>query len=103
MNNTLNTFLAEIVFAKPFFLWLLLALPLLWFRFRDRRLVVLLGRTMIVAILILTLADPQSTSEQTQNDERIFAYDLSQSIPASMRQWMVKATKELAPTRQDRI
>ena len=40
MNNPLNTFLAEIVFAKPYFLWLLLALPLLWFRFRDRRLVV---------------------------------------------------------------
>ena len=32
MNNPLNTLRqAEIVFAKPYFLWLLLALPLLWF------------------------------------------------------------------------
>ncbi|HWH78956.1 MAG TPA: VWA domain-containing protein, partial [Candidatus Binatus sp.] len=90
-------------FARPEFLWLLLILPILWFRFRDRRLAVLIGRTLIVAILVLTLADPQSTSEQAHSEERLFAYDLSQSIPESMHQWMISATKELAPTAQDRI
>jgi len=99
----MNAFLSDIEFAKPYFLWLLCALPLLWFRVRDRRLVVLLARTVIVALLIFTLADPQSISEQSQSDERIFAYDASQSIPAGMQRWMAQATKELAPTRQDRI
>ena len=72
-------------FAKPYFLWLFLALPLRWFRFRDRRLAVLIARTVILALVVLTLADPQSTSEQLHTQERIFAYDLSQSIPPGMR------------------
>ena len=104
MNNTLNTFLAEIVFAKPFFLWLLLALPLLWFRFRDRRLVVLLARSLILALVILTLADPQSASEESRDQERIFAYDVSDSIPTSMRDWMKSSARPVpAPSRHDRV
>ncbi len=99
----MNEFFGNIEFAKPDFLWLLCVLPLLWFRVRDRRLAVLLARTVIAALLILTLADPQSTSEQSQSEERIFAYDLSQSIPAAMHPWMARATKELAPNRADRI
>jgi len=94
---------ANIEFIQPYFLWLLLALPLLWIRIRDRHLAIVLGRTVILALLIITLADPQSTSEQAQSEERIFAYDVSQSVPAAMRRWMVKATKELAPSRQDRF
>jgi Ca-activated chloride channel family protein len=94
---------ANIEFIQPYFLWLLLALPLLWIRVRDRRLAVVLGRTVIVGLLILTLADPQSTSEQAHSEERIFAYDVSQSIPDAMRQWMARATNELAPSRQDRV
>ncbi len=99
----MNAFFNNIELARPYFLWLLCALPLLWFRFRDRRLAVLLARTVIVALLVLTLTDPQSISEQSQSEERIFAYDLSQSIPPGMRGWMARATKELAPNRQDRI
>lgn len=99
----MNAFFANIEFAKPYFLWLLCALPLLWFRFRDRRLAVLLARTVLVALLVLTLADPQFISEQSQSEERIFAYDLSQSIPADMRRWMARVSEELAPNRQDRI
>ena len=104
MNNTLNTFLAEIVFAKPFFLWLLLALPLLWFRFRDRRFAVLLARSLILALVILTLADPQSASEESRDQERIFAYDVSDSIPTSMRDWMKSSARPApAPSRHDRV
>ena len=104
MNNTLNTFLAEIVFAKPYFLWLLLALPLLWFRFRDRRLAVLLARSLILALVILTLADPQSASEESRDQERIFAYDVSDSIPTSMRDWMKSSARPVpAPSRHDRV
>ena len=90
-------------FAKPYFLWLLGALPLLWLRFRDRPVVVLFGRTLIVALLVLSLADPQSTSQQTRTEERVFAYDWSQSVSTGMRRWMAEATKELAPAGQDRI
>ena len=50
---------SNIQFAKPFFFWLLLALPLLWFRFRDQRVIVLIWRTVILLLLILTLADPR--------------------------------------------
>ncbi len=102
--NTVNTFLAQIVFAKPFFLWLLLALPLLWFRFRDRRLVVLLARSLILALVILTLAEPQLASEESRNQERIFAYDVSDSIPTSMRDWMKNSARPVpTPSRHDRV
>ncbi len=93
----------NVEFAKPYFLWLLCVVPLLWFRLRDRRLLVLIWRTLIVALLIVGLADPQSTSQQTRNQERIFAYDRSQSIPAGMRRWMAGASKALAPGQQDRV
>ena len=45
----------QLVFAKPFFLWLILALPVLWFRARDRRAVVLIARSVILALVILIL------------------------------------------------
>src|SRR5438132_2435807 len=100
MNEILN----NIQFAKPYFFWVLLALPLLWFRFRDRRLIVLVWRSVILLILVLTLADPQRTNQQTKDQERIFAFDLSQSIPPAMRSWMEKSIEEnFAPTRQDRV
>jgi uncharacterized membrane protein/uncharacterized protein YegL len=95
---------ADIEFAKPLFLWLLLALPLVWLRFRGRRLAVIFSRTVIVLFLVLSVADPQSVTEQATREERIFAFDLSKSIPPSMRNWMDGATQEsLAPKRGDRV
>jgi Ca-activated chloride channel family protein len=101
----MNTLFANIEFAKPFFLWLLLALPLLWFRYRDRRLLVLISRTLILALVIFTLADPQSTSEQIRTqEERIFAFDFSASIAPGMRRWMKDAMGQLpALNRNDRV
>src|SRR6266498_3529242 len=101
----MNTLFANIEFTKPFFLWLLLALPLLWFRYRDRRLLVLISRTVILALVIFTLADPQSTSEQARTqEERIFAFDFSASIAPGMRRWMKDAMGQLpAPNRNDRV
>ena len=98
--------LANVQFTKPFFFWLLLALPLLWFRFRDQRLTIILWRTLILLLLILTLADPQSVTEETKTtyEERIFAFDLSQSIPESIRRWMENTAEGgFSPNRQDRI
>ena len=96
----------KIQFAKPLFFWLLLVLPLLWFRFRDQRVTVIIWRTVILLLLILTLADPRFVTEQTRTDqeERIFAFDVSRSIPESMRRWMEStAENRFAPNRQDRI
>src|ERR1044072_9566848 len=99
----MNSWFADLEFAQPYFLWLLLLLPVLWLRIGHRRLWVLLGRTAILALVIVTLANPQTTSHQSRQEERIFAYDVSRSVPASMRPWMERASKELAPTRTDRI
>jgi Ca-activated chloride channel family protein len=102
----MKEFIDNIQFAKPVFFWLLLALPLLWFRFRAQSLAVIVWRSLILVLLILTLADPQSVTEQSKTtyEERIFAFDLSQSISESMRRWMEKtATERFAPNRQDRI
>jgi len=87
-----------IEFAKPVFLWLLLVLPLLWFRLRDRPVTALIGRSLIVALLVLSLADPQSSTQQSSTQERIFAFDVSDSIPSSLRKWMKDATEALAPS-----
>lgn len=95
---------SQIEFLKPLFIWFLLLLPFLWFRFRDRRLAVIISRTVILLLLILSGADPQFVTEQSSEQERIFAFDLSRSIAPAMRRWMVKATEAgLAPKPGDRI
>jgi uncharacterized membrane protein len=98
------SFLQLIQFGKPDFLWLLAALPILWFRFHDQRLVVLLGRTLIAALLIIALADPQTVTKETAHEERLFAFDLSRSIPPDMRRWMEQSAQgELEPGAADRV
>src|SRR5688572_31379127 len=92
--------LADVQFAKPLFLWLLIGLPVLWFWFADRRWFVLIWRTLILAVLTIALADPQFVTKQTkrESEERIFAFDVSKSISASMRQWMDSSAQgALAP------
>ena len=95
---------SNVQFAKPFFFWLLLALPLLWFRLRDQRFSIVIWRTLILLLFIVILADPQSVIEQIRYEERIFAFDLSQSIPESMHRWMEStADSRFSPNQQDRI
>jgi hypothetical protein len=44
------------------------------------------------------------TSEQTRNQERIFAYDFSASITPGMRRWMTETMSQIsAPNRNDPI
>ncbi|MEO6164388.1 MAG: VWA domain-containing protein, partial [Candidatus Binatia bacterium] len=102
-TTVMKNLLANIEFARPYFLWLLLLLPVIWLRLGDRRLWVLLARSVILALVILTLADPQTTSQQSRQEERVFAYDVSRSVPPSMRPWMESTTKQLAPGNSDRI
>src|SRR5262249_49035746 len=94
---------SQLVFAKPYFLWLLIALPLLWFRVRDRRFAIVIGRTLILALVIVILADPQTTGEESHRQERIFAYDISRSIPPSMREWMKSTRAAPTPSSNDRV
>jgi hypothetical protein len=78
--------------------------PLLWVRVRDQRLLVILARTLILLLLICGLADPQWVTRQAKQEERIFAFDISQSVTNSMRRWMgTTAEERLAPTQQDRV
>ena len=101
----MNDLLRDIQFAKPWFFWLLIGLPVLWFWFRHRRFFVLVWRTLILALLIIALADPQFVSNQTkrESEERIFAFDVSRSISASMRQWRDSSTRgALSPNGPDR-
>ena len=86
------------------FLWLLLGLPLLWLRIRDQKLIVILVRTIVLLLLIFGLADPQWVTRQAKREERIFAFDISQSVTSNMRRWMgTTADGSLAPTQGDRV
>jgi Ca-activated chloride channel homolog len=101
----MKTLLADVQFAKPLFLWLLIGLPVLWFWFADRRWFVLVWRPLILAVLIIALADPQFVRRQTtrESEERIFAFDVSKSISPSLRQWIDSSTQgALAPNGADR-
>ena len=77
-------------FSHPLYLLLLSLLPLLWLRLRGRSIAVILWRTVIFVLLVLTLADLQRVSEAGRKGERIFAFDLSRSIPKEMRNWMAQ-------------
>lgn len=94
----------QVHLAKPYFLFVLLLLPLLWLRLRGRALGLILWRSLILSLLALALADPQSVSESTRLGERVFAFDLSNSIPTGMRRWMESSSQTiLLPTNADRI
>lgn len=95
----MNNFFSELHLAKPFFFWLLLLLPLLWLGLRRRSVAVLLWRSLVFLLLVLALADPERVKEsriegRAPKLERIFAFDLSRSIPDAMRAWMVRKAKE---------
>jgi Ca-activated chloride channel homolog len=96
--------LSDMAFAKPLFLWLMLGLPLLWLRLRNQRLIVILGQTLILLLLIIALADPHQITRQAREEERLFAFDISQSVSTGMRRWMEgMAQGELAPSHRDRV
>ncbi len=98
------SFIRSIEFSKPELLWLLAALPILWLRFHDQRIVVILARSLVGALLVVALANPQTVTQQTSREERLFAFDLSRSIAPDMRRWMEGAAEgDLAPDDADRV
>ncbi len=84
-------FFSHLSFGNPQLLFLLFLLPLLWLRFRERPLALLLWRTGICLLVVLALADPEETGDQVvKKGERVFAFDLSRSVPQGMRLWMAQ-------------
>ena len=104
----MKEFLSHLHLAKPIFLLLFFLLPLFWIRWRGRW-AVILWRCIIFSLLVIGLADPEWVSIRkvtpaTGEGERVFAFDLSRSIPIQMRQWMEQFTKErLLPSEKDRM
>jgi len=96
----MKPFFSQLQFAKPLFLFLLLVLPLLWRRWRERSPAFIVWRSVIFCLLIFALAAPERVSEIVKEGERIFAFDVSRSIPAEMRRWM--AQQERTPGNGDR-
>ncbi len=97
----MKDFFSHLYFARPLFLLPLFLLPLLWLPLRRRTLAVLFWRTAVCLLVVVALADPEQTEEEvTRGGERIFAFDLSQSIPPEMRLWMEK--QRLVPNPGDR-
>jgi len=88
-------------FAQPSYFWLLLLVPVLWLRLRERVLALVLWRTLILLLLVLAAADMQWLRPAGLAGERIFAFDLSHSIPGEMRRWM--AGQEITPRAGERV
>lgn len=93
----MKNFLYHLHFGQPLYLLLFLLLPLLWLRLSGRSFAVILWRTAIFLLLVLTLADPQQVGEAGRKAERVFAFDLSRSIPEGMRNWMAQQGQALRP------
>src|SRR5947207_15556118 len=92
-----------IQFARPELFWLLALLPLLWMRYRTQPVSVLLWRSVVVVLVIAALADPRSVepAAPAKTGERVFAFDVSRSIPAERRRWI--ARQERLPASDDRV
>ena len=100
----MSTLFADIEFARPAFLWLLLLLPLIWLAMRRRGVPVFIIRALLLGLVVVTLADPQFSTRQSRAQERIFAFDVSDSIPSSLRQWMKDSRNGIpAPGPNDRV
>ncbi len=99
-------FLSQLHFSSPSSLLLLGLLPLFWLRWREQSWAVILWRSVIFSLLVCTLAGPEVVREikrVEERTERIFAFDLSRSIPLSMSRWMKRVTtEELSPVKGDR-
>ncbi len=97
----MKDFLSHLYLGQPLYLLLLSLLPFLWLRLRKNSLTVILWRSVVFLLLALALADLQRVSEAGKPGERIFAFDLSHSIPEEMRKWIIQ--QRLAPQPGDRV
>jgi uncharacterized membrane protein len=90
-------------FGRPELFWLLALLPLLWIRYRSQPVIAILWRCVVLVLVIAALADPRSVKPlpAAKGGERVFAFDVSRSVPAETRRWM--ARQERIPASGDRV
>ncbi len=89
-------------FTEPRWLWLFALLPLFWMRYRRLPAVAIAWRSLILLLVVTALADPRVVAPTAaKHTERIFAFDVSRSVPIEMRRWM--ARQERVPSAGDRV
>ena len=88
-------------FARPQWLWLVALLPLLWMRYGRLPAAAIAWRSGIILLVVAALADPRLLGPTSaKRTERVFAFDVSRSVPAETRRWI--ARQELLPSAGDR-
>src|SRR2546427_4999356 len=98
----MSAIFSQLEFGRPLILLLVILLPLLWLWPRGLSPSAIFWRSAVLLFLILALADPVEIGDAPEAAaERIFAFDLSRSIPEDMRIWMTQ--QGLAPRVSDRV
>lgn len=95
---------AQFEFGQALFFVLLVLLPLLWLGRRGLSRTAIFWRSIVLLLLIFALADPRElerTPSSNPAGERVFAFDLSRSVPEEMRLWM--AQQNMIPGAGDRV
>src|ERR1051326_7940131 len=95
--------MGSLEFARPQWLWLVALLPLLWMRYGRLPAAAIAWRSSILLLVVAALADPRivEPTSSLKRVERVFAFDVSRSVPAETRRWI--ARQELLPSAGDRI
>jgi Ca-activated chloride channel homolog len=97
-----STVSAPIDFARPELFWLLALLPLMWARYRTQPWAAIAGRSVVFLLIVAALADPRMVERRPAGQaERVFAFDVSRSMPAETRQWI--ARQHRLPSSGDRV
>ncbi len=101
----MSEWFSQVQFARPLLLLMLGLVPVFWLRWRHRSKVVVLWRSLVFSLLVLALAEPVQVREVKRvvaEGLRIYAFDLSHSVPGAMRRWMEEVTRErLSPVKND--
>jgi uncharacterized membrane protein len=96
-----ETMIPPVAFARPELFWLLALLPLIWARYGSQSWAALAGRSVVFLLIVAALADPRIVEKQTPRlGERVFAFDVSRSMPAETRQWIAR---QQLPASGDRV
>jgi Ca-activated chloride channel homolog len=93
---------AAVDFDRPELFWLMALLPLMWARYRSQPWAAIMGRSIIFFLIVAALADPRIVDKRPPGEgERVFAFDVSRSMPAETRQWI--ARQQRLPSSGDRV
>jgi uncharacterized membrane protein len=97
------SFFSSVTWSQPWFFLLFLLLPLLWLRREKIPLLLILWRSVVLSLVVLALTRPKIVLPVGKTNARVFAFDLSRSVPIEMRRWMVQSAREsFAPEKGDR-